>query len=197
VLRRRKIHVWLIGTAATFSLLFAVVVVVVWIKSFERIDGFTRTEWRLSATEDEWWSTSLQVSDGVVSLKYERDRQPAFVGSFVSPDIPFPPDRTQPTGVKWQRAPIPPFFMPIARVHWFDRFGIVHYRTLDGWFIAVRLWIPLAVLLLGAMLFSFLTVRGSRPIRRMRRGLCPNCGYDIRATPDQCPECGSSLTAWK
>lgn len=30
-----------------------------------------------------------------------------------------------------------------------------------------------------------------RAKRREAAGLCPHCGYDVRATPGLCPECGS------
>ena len=33
--------------------------------------------------------------------------------------------------------------------------------------------------------------------RRIKRGLCPACGYDLRASGGNCPECGAAIRVFK
>ena len=70
--------------------------------------------------------------------------------------------------------------------HWTNSVGpglpLIEHRTL---------LLPCWVLVL---LFAILPIVWSRSELRRRRvkvGLCRVCGYDLRATPDRCPECGT------
>jgi hypothetical protein len=49
-------------------------------------------------------------------------------------------------------------------------------------------WFPA---LLGAVAPLVWLRRFRRTRRRKARGLCARCGYDLRATPGRCPECGT------
>ena len=53
-------------------------------------------------------------------------------------------------------------------------------------FVAIDLWI---IMLAAAVLPSCWAFSDSRR-RRRQDGSCSICGYDLRATPDRCPECG-------
>ena len=56
-------------------------------------------------------------------------------------------------------------------------------------------WLGWSCAFFAAATLGLLLRRASR-IRtwddRRRRGLCTECGYDLRATPGRCPECGSA-----
>jgi len=49
----------------------------------------------------------------------------------------------------------------------------------------------LILLLLPLPLQSFLLAR--RRLHRLKHNLCPTCAYDLRASKDRCPECGSPI----
>ena len=67
-------------------------------------------------------------------------------------------------------------------------------RGVPQWDLFVTLGFP--VELLCIVLAAWLALRDLRAGRHQRApGGCRVCGYDLRATPDRCPECGSAAAA--
>jgi hypothetical protein len=91
--------------------------------------------------------------------------------------------------------------------------GAADFQALGFRYLRNETWLPIAQMSMGypsarssalfiphwafAIIFAFppaiLLCRDLRRRRRLCHGLCTNCGYDLRATTDRCPECGTPL----
>jgi hypothetical protein len=65
--------------------------------------------------------------------------------------------------------------------------------VLTGWTIGLPHWL---ILLLTGLIPGRKLIGALRRRRRALRAVCVNCGYDLRATPDRCPECGTLSTGF-
>ena len=84
---------------------------------------------------------------------------------------------------------------------WLPRLGF-DYAEFAGWYgpgtIVYSYRISYFVLLLPAAAVSLSWIglmARRRYLHRHRAGFCAKCGYDLRASPDRCPECGTTIDA--
>ena len=151
---------------SALSLLLFVAVVVLWVRSHWTLDYFSQSDGRtLRAFVSErggFGYNELTVPQGTWEWRY---------GRAAAQTDRVPETRLQRwLGVGWQDDPV--------------TFRGAIYRD-RGWWVAYR---TLATLL--AVLPTIWLVRWGRG-RRRRSGMeCAHCGYDLRATPGRCPECG-------
>jgi hypothetical protein len=82
---------------------------------------------------------------------------------------------------------------------WWERLGFAFKATLargTGFEqiqrnVEIPYWFVMVLLLAGGLPALWRGRRAYTRRRRVRLGLCRACGYDLRATPGRCPECGA------
>ena len=72
------------------------------------------------------------------------------------------------------------------------RLGFEFYKSAvtDDWDLRLPIWF---LFFLTAPLPAVWTLIRARRQRRLKQDTCPICGYDLRATPNRCPECGTAI----
>jgi len=92
----------------------------------------------------------------------------------------------------WARSNSAPNSPPLKFVAWESILNRLGFGSVE-WTDHRAVWIPCWPLCLGFAVLPLLWLqrRWDRS-RRVVQGHCPTCNYDLRATPDRCPECGAA-----
>jgi hypothetical protein len=111
------------------------------------------------------------------------------------PRVPaYPPGRWDTEQILADARKLKPPQITVTRWRWagFELIATDNKLAWNYFVLAIPFWslcLPLGV----ATAWGWSTAR--RPESRRARGQCTACGYDLRATPDRCPECGTVPSA--
>jgi hypothetical protein len=159
------------------SLLLCLATVGLWVRSYWRYDGLTRTSAGLDALTFEMQSNLGEM--GLFTFQSGHPSHPVTGWQYLAGS-----GARDFTLNNWPRRNLSGRSLSLLGFGYLD--GLVIGNSIRAvyfphWFLSLLLAILPAVHLRGIL----------RTRRRNRAGLCANCGYDLRATPDRCPECGA------
>ena len=181
--------------ACGLSLALAVLIAVSWARGGFRYALFHYNHY---PSPNDCWAYTLRLSSyGSISVEFDRRHfSPAYRQSLTAvrqrdfDRVFYPPGLSgylsDPKTTLLMSWPMPGF----RAAHYVDT-QWVGYRS-DFFVFAIHPAIAIAVFLVlpGVWINRVIRTRRARAA-----GLCPMCGYDLRATPERCPECGRSTEA--
>ena len=204
---RRLLRI-LLNAATVLSIVVFAATAAMWARTYRAVDG---VEWD-TVTRGPFFvaRNGISTSRGAVCFYQERWEIPGTAGleeraRNVEWELGAPPSSQRSIDrVQWSK---PPFVS--AHFYWVAGFEITtavarsrrqlvasqpkrillssHYHVA-----AIPLYAPaIASALLPASLLFGMLRRRRRAVRRRAAGQCAHCGYDCRATPERCPECGN------
>jgi hypothetical protein len=148
---------------SALSLLLCVITVVFWVRSYWRADVMYRNDIsvvRLTAAPDD----RVESESGRIMLRSLRGNDA----------------QNDPSWLYWEYS---------MKALWpSDPSYFVFRLGARSWELMFPHALPAAVFAIAPVCWFFSPHR--RRAKRLARGFCPSCGYDLRATPDRCPECG-------
>ena len=183
------------------SLLLCVAAVVLWARSYWSCDT---VQWGTHNLDDPWprnkpmyaATADVNIARGVASATWWSYQSYEWTGSVPTPGVSF--TSTEPRDPLRYDSALTSLWLDWSLGD-FSLQAIKHSSEAEAphpsYFftgtLALPLWPVIAVTLVAPVLFLRARVRHRR---RSISGLCPSCGYDLRATPGRCPECGAGAT---
>lgn len=202
-MRRRLFNI-----LAALSLVLCVGLGVLWARSYWYFDFWAWANWREDAEYIYQAARGICSDSGHIGFEYTgldfpKSKLSAFLARY-----PWAQGNLRPHGFQHRRYSAGATKWLVRRVDppFWDRLGFIVRDQDDSAGMAgvgripsrrisvfVPFWLP--TLLAAAMPGTWLARKwlANRPAARLKRGLCPRCGYDLRATPDRCPECGTAI----
>jgi hypothetical protein len=184
----------LFNLAVVLSVLLCLGVAVLWIRSHLFQESLERRTAYSDAqlTEQRWLRFDSQKGKLYLGHGYHQ------VVKLLAAEVTSPPHW------RYRRYPLSPVSASVGDgPAWLDRLGISRFvlssKQLDPtgagmvdytWGLRFDYWLLLVMALMVSGMVVLARHRETLAARRLRARLCPNCGYDLRESPDRCPECG-------
>jgi hypothetical protein len=174
---RRPLRI-LVAAASLLSLLLFCAIAALWVRSLWRYDEFSLERQSRRGTGGDNFNLSVVSEHGLIATQYQRHATGPAEWTIAADHF----ERRQ-----WRSIPALP-----TRYAWLTTLGFYSDSIVRPALVSRGVIIPhWSLCAATAILPAIHLFVWRRRRRRARPGLCQICGYDLRASPDRCPECGA------